>query len=88
MKHISQLSREHAALAVIDMQEAFRPVIPDFGEVATRIGKAVQGARLLEIPIIVTEQYPRGLKHTAQEIIPHLPPDSRTIEKICFSSCG
>ncbi|HXG67811.1 MAG TPA: isochorismatase family protein, partial [Blastocatellia bacterium] len=47
-----------------------------------------QGARLLEIPIIVTEQYPRGLKHTAQEIIPHLPPDSRTIEKICFSSCG
>lgn len=86
MNNISKLSREHAALAVIDMQEAFRPVIPDFGEVSTRIAKAVQGSRLLEVPVIVTEQYPRGLKHTAEEILPHLP--SEPIEKMCFSSCG
>jgi hypothetical protein len=38
MNHISRLSRETAALAVIDMQEAFRPVMPDFAEVASRIG--------------------------------------------------
>src|SRR6185295_11710789 len=88
MNHISHLSREHAALAVIDMQEAFRHVIPDFGEVASRIAKAVQGAQLLEVPVIVTEQYPKGLKHTAEEIQPHLPKDANTIEKICFSSCG
>ena len=88
MSQISKLSREHAALAIIDMQEAFRSVIPDFNEVASRIAKAVEGARLLEVPIIVTEQYPRGLKHTASEIIPHLPADSKAIEKICFSSCG
>ncbi|HYP28181.1 MAG TPA: hydrolase [Blastocatellia bacterium] len=88
MNHISQLSREHSALAVIDMQEAFRPVMQDFGEVAARIGKAVQGAQLLEVPVIVTEQYPRGLKHTAEEILAHLPPESKAIEKICFSSCG
>ena len=87
MKAISILSREQAALAVIDMQEAFRAVIPDFAEVAARIGKAVQGARLLEVPVIVTEQYPKGLKQTAEEIMPHLPPDSRAIEKLCFSSC-
>src|SRR5215210_6865945 len=88
MNHISQLSRSTSALAVIDMQEAFRHVIPDFGEVAGRIAKAVQGARLLEVPVVVTEQYPKGLKHTAEEIIPHLPPESKAIEKICFSSCG
>jgi nicotinamidase-related amidase len=88
MNHISRLSREHAALIVIDMQEAFRSVIQDFGDIATRIGKAVQGARLLEVPVIVTEQYPKGLKHTAAEIQPHLATDSKTIEKICFSSCG
>ena len=70
------------------MQEAFRPVIPDFGEVAGRIAKAVQGSRLLEVPVIVTEQYPKGLKHTASEILPHLGPDAPAIEKICFSSCG
>ncbi len=88
MSHISKLSREHAALVVIDMQEAFRPVIPDFGEVSARIAKAVQGARLMEVPVIVTEQYPKGLRHTAEEIIPHLPNQSKVIEKMCFSSCG
>ena len=87
MKAISKLSRESAALAVIDMQEAFRSVIPEFAEVAARIGKAVQGARLLEVPVIVTEQYPKGLKHTAEEILPHLPASSQAIEKLCFSSC-
>ncbi|MBI3650858.1 MAG: hydrolase [Acidobacteria bacterium] len=88
MTSIRRLSREHAALIVIDMQEAFRPVIQEFTEVATRISKAVQGAQLLEVPIIVTEQYPKGLKHTAAEILPHLPPTANTIEKFCFSSCG
>jgi nicotinamidase-related amidase len=88
MNQISRLSREQAALAVIDMQDAFRTVIPDFAEVAARIGKAVQGARLLEVPVIVTEQYPRGLKHTAEEIAVHLGPESSAIEKMCFSSCA
>src|SRR6266481_5918540 len=86
MNNISQLSRESAALAVIDMQEAFRAVIPDFGEVALRISKAVEGARLLEVPVILTEQYPKGLKHTAKEILARLPEELTAIEKACFSS--
>ncbi len=88
MSLIHRLSREHAALIVIDMQEAFRPVIHDFNEVAARIAKAVQGAQLMEVPVIVTEQYPKGLKHTAEEIQSHLPQDASRVEKICFSSCG
>jgi len=88
MSHVSQLSRESAALAVIDMQEAFRPVMPDFGEIASQIAKAVEGARLLEVPVIVTEQYPKGLKHTAEEIVARLPIELKPIEKSCFSSCG
>lgn len=88
MNHVRQLSRESAALAVIDMQEAFRSVIPDFGEVASRIAKAVDGARLLEVPLIITEQYPKGLKHTAAEIVARVPAEIKPIEKSCFSSCG
>jgi nicotinamidase-related amidase len=88
MNHVAQLSRDSAALAVIDMQEAFRPVMPDFGEVASRIAQAVEGARLLEVPVIVTEQYPKGLKHTAEEITARLPIELKPIEKSCFSSCG
>lgn len=88
MNHISRISRGQAALAIIDMQEAFRKVIPDFDTVASRISKAVQGARILNVPVIVTEQYPQGLKHTAQEIIDALPAELKVIEKTCFSSCG
>jgi nicotinamidase-related amidase len=88
MDHISKLSRESAALAVIDMQESFRSVIPDFGVVASRIATAVEGAGLLEVPVIVTEQYPKGLKHTAEEIAARLPAELKPIEKTCFSSCG
>ncbi|PYP82515.1 MAG: hydrolase [Blastocatellia bacterium AA13] len=87
MIQIKRLCREKAALVVIDMQEAFRTVIPDFSAVSARIAKAVQGACLLEVPVIVTEQYPRGLKRTAEEIIPHLPKPPKIIEKLCFSSC-
>jgi len=88
MNNVRQLSRESAALAIIDMQEAFRLVIPDFGDVASRIAKAVEGAGLLEVPVIVTEQYPKGLKHTAKEILARLPDELTAIEKSCFSSCG
>jgi len=87
MSPIPRLSREHTALAIIDMQEAFRSVISDFGIVASRIAKAVEAARLFEIPVILTEQYPKGLKHTAAEIVAQLP-EPRAIEKLCFSSCG
>ena len=88
MNKVIKLSRESSALAVIDMQEAFRPVMSDFGDVASRIATAVEGARLLEIPVIVTEQYPKGLKHTAEEIVARLPAELEAIEKSCFSSCG
>ena len=87
MSRVIKLSRESAALAVIDMQEAFRSVIPDFSEVASRIALAVEGA-LLEIPVIVTEQYPKGLRHTAEEIVARLPRELNAIEKSCFNSCG
>lgn len=88
MHQMSRLSRGHAALAVIDMQEGFRSVIADFAEVASRIATAIQGARLLNVPVIVTEQYPQGLKRTAGEIVAALPPELAAIEKTCFSSCG
>ena len=85
--YTSLLSRDRVALAVIDMQESFRRIIPDFDAVAERIAKAVQGAALLKVPIVVTEQYPRGLKRTAIEIATHLN-GAPVLEKTCFSSVG
>ena len=88
MSHKNTLDPAHTALAIIDMQEGFRSPISDFAETAARIALVAHAAQLLNIPVIVTEQYPRGLGHTANEIKAVLPPDFKVIEKTAFSSCG
>uniref|UniRef100_A0A8C5SAT0 Isochorismatase domain-containing protein 1 n=1 Tax=Laticauda laticaudata TaxID=8630 RepID=A0A8C5SAT0_LATLA len=50
------------------MQERFRPAIKYFGDIISVSQRLLQGARILGIPIIVTEQYPKGLGNTVQEI--------------------
>jgi nicotinamidase-related amidase len=82
-----KLDRGRAALAVIDVQEAFRPAVLDFDRVAGNVGVLVQGARILGLPVIVTEQYPKGLGHTVPEVAEHLDGIS-PLEKTSFSAVG
>jgi nicotinamidase-related amidase len=88
MRHQNTLDAGQAALIIIDMQESFRAAIGDFAATAARIATIAQGAQLLNVPIILTEQYPRGLGHTAEEIKSVLPLAQVIIEKTAFSSCG
>ncbi len=88
MRHENTLDAAHAALVIIDVQEAFRPSIPDFTELAARIALVAHAAQLLGVPLLVTEQYPKGLGRTAAEIRAVLPPSLAAIEKSAFSSCG
>jgi nicotinamidase-related amidase len=88
MLHENRLDHRHAALVVIDMQDSFRQAIPDFTEVAARIALVAHAVRLIGLPVIVTEQYPKGLGRTAGEIRAVLPESSEPIEKTAFSSCG
>jgi nicotinamidase-related amidase len=88
MRHKHTLDPAHTALAVIDMQEGFRSHISDFAETAARIALVAHAARLLNVPVIVTEQYPKGLGRTASEIQAVFPPGVSVIEKTAFSSCG
>lgn len=88
MPHPKVLDKEKSALVVVDLQEAFRFPINDFAEIASRTSIAVRGFQILNLPIIVTEQYPKGLGRTAEEILLSLPQDFEIIEKTAFSSCG
>ena len=88
MSHPKILDKSKCALLVVDVQEAFRTVMPAFGRIVSRTATLIQGFRLLEIPIFVTEQYPKGLGRTVEEIRAVLPPDFEYIEKTTFSSCG
>jgi nicotinamidase-related amidase len=79
---VSLLVRDRAALIVVDVQEGFRPYAV-FDRVAASCAKLVQAARILELPVIVSEQYPKGLGHTAPEVGLQ---DEPRIEKTVFSA--
>ena len=79
---MSLLARERSALVLIDVQEAFRPYA-SFPAVALACSKLLRAARILELPRIVSEQYPKGLGHTAPEV--GLEDESR-LEKTVFSA--
>ena len=88
MPHENTLDARRAALAVIDVQEAFRRHIPDFAEVAARCALFAHASRLLGLTVVVTEQYPKGLGRTAAEVAAALPEGFEPVEKTAFSSCG
>ena len=89
MRHPLLLDRQRAALAVIDMQEAFRPVISDFAAIARQIAVLTEGCQILKVPVVVTEQYPKGLGRTIEEIAEiAVRTGVQAIEKVSFSACG
>ncbi|CAN5136514.1 hydrolase [soil metagenome] len=88
MPHPNILERTGACLVVVDVQEAFRSAIPDFALVASKVSTAVRGFQTLDVPILITEQYPEGLGRTAEEILLATAEGTEVIEKSAFSSCG
>jgi nicotinamidase-related amidase len=76
------LARDRAALVVVDVQEGFRSYAA-FAGVADACAKLLEAARVLDVPVLVSEQYPKGLGHTAPEVGVS---DEPLIEKTVFSA--
>jgi len=76
------LHRDRTALVVVDVQEAFR-AYASFAGVASACAKLLSAARILDVPRTFSEQYPKGLGHTAPEVGIE---DERPIEKTIFSA--
>ena len=79
---MSLLERDRAMLIVVDIQESFRPY-SSFAGVADASAKLLEAARILELPALVSEQYPKGLGRTAPEVGVREEP---VIEKSVFSA--
>ena len=62
------MSRDDTVLLVVDMQERLVPVVRNADRLVWNIGRLLQGARVLGVPALATEQYPRGLGATLPDI--------------------
>src|SRR5258708_37890934 len=80
-----RLTGAQGALLIIDVQEKLMPLIPDREMVVANAVRLVRAAKLLDIPVWATEQYPKGLGPTVPELaelIPHRP------DKTIFHCCA
>jgi nicotinamidase-related amidase len=83
---IPRLTLDRAALLVIDVQERLLPTIFDGERVVANCAAALRLAEALAIPAIVTEQYTKGLGHSAPAIREAAGTRASVIEKTRFSA--
>jgi nicotinamidase-related amidase len=81
-----RLERDRTTLVVVDVQEAFRRAIPDFERIAKATATLIEGAEAIGIPIVISEQYPKGLGETVPEVAEHLPDGVEPLEKVVFAA--
>lgn len=87
MMRADQLDAGRAMLLVIDMQEKLMPLIVEHQRVIAAASKMVRGARVLNLPMIATEQYPRGIGVTVAAMREVMAGGSvPTMEKPTFSA--
>jgi nicotinamidase-related amidase len=82
----AKLDASRTALVVVDVQEGFRKAIPEFERVTKATATLIEAAETLGVPVVITEQYPKGLGETAPEVSEHLPEGTEPLEKVCFSA--
>lgn len=84
-----RLSPEESALIIVDVQEKLMAAMEADvrSQVISRIRTLIEAAKRLNFPVIATEQYPKGLGPTVNEIAESLP-DFSPMEKLTFSCCG
>lgn len=78
------------ALLVVDVQERLSTAMPadTLAGVVRNTVVLIETAREFSLPVLVSEQYPRGLGSTLPAVLAALPADSRPVEKLSFSCCG
>ena len=82
------LDGEKAALVVIDVQEKLAPAmdVDLYAQLLEHAKLLIEGFRALDLPVIATEQYSKGLGHTVTEL--DNAAARQRIEKMTFSCCG
>lgn len=80
------IDKTDTALLIVDIQERLATVMKAREGVVKNCLHLVELAKMLNIPIVVTEQYPRGIGHTVEDIR-NAVAEYKPIEKMTFSCC-
>jgi len=83
---LNQIRTDNAALLVVDVQDRLLPVIHDNAAVVEGCRRMIEAAKVMELPIVVTEQYPEGIGRTCQTLLQCLG-DAPLYTKVRFSGC-
>ncbi|MGL4526740.1 MAG: hydrolase, partial [Aestuariivirga sp.] len=78
------LDRGKASLLLIDMQERLLPAMADQAAVESRGLILLKAAKALDVPVTVSEQYPKGLGHTVASFETEIG-NAPVFEKLAFS---
>ena len=68
VKALGRLKPETSVFLLCDVQERFRAGIHKFATVVTGAQRLIRAGNELSVPVVVTEQYPKGLGHTVEEL--------------------
>ena len=88
MAHPRVLSRDDSVLVVIDVQEGYRGHTVDHERMVRAVRRLLDAAKVLGIPVLATEQYPKGLGTTQPEVAEGFPAELVVIEKLSMSCCA
>jgi nicotinamidase-related amidase len=87
---VRRIERSNALLVVIDVQERIARVIDGIDEVEKNVARLIRGTAALDVPAIVTEQYPEGIGATTAGVRAAFEETGgfEPIQKMCFSCWG
>lgn len=81
------LEPDNTVVLLIDMQDRLFRAMHEKEDLLQNVCNLIRGARTLNIPIVMSEQYPEGIGKTVPEVASLLP-DVAGIRKMEFSCCA
>lgn len=81
-------STENSLLVIVDVQQKLMNAMSNSENCLAKVKLLANSLALMEVPVIVTEQYPKGLGPTVDMIKYVLPQNTPFVEKSAFSCCG
>lgn len=79
------LSAEDTLVLIIDVQDKLVSAL-EKNIIVNNTKKIAEAAKLLNIPVLLTEQYPKGLGNTVSEVRSVLPENTEVVEKTYFNA--